>query len=86
MIKKWIKSLIEKVFGKFCKCEEPIIDVALAPTYQSNVEDEEKYLEEEKALADHAESFKEIIEPEKIQCNTHSRFIKSCPICVEAAK
>jgi|TARA_E500000305_G_scaffold40772_2_gene31398 hypothetical protein len=22
MIKKWIKSLIEKVFGKFCKCEE----------------------------------------------------------------
>ena len=22
---KWIKSLIEKVFGKFCKCEEPII-------------------------------------------------------------
>ena len=30
---KWIKSLIEKVFGKFCKCEEPII-----------LEDEEKYL------------------------------------------
>ena len=25
-------------------------------------------------------------EPEKIQCNTHSRFKKSCPICVEAAK
>jgi len=23
---------------------------------------------------------------EKIQCNTHSRFKKSCPICVEAAK
>jgi len=23
MIKKWIKSIIEKVFGvKFCKCEE----------------------------------------------------------------
>ena len=78
---KWIKSLIEKIFGKFCKCEEPII-----------LEDEDKYLEdeeylaEEKALADHAESFKEIIEPEKIQCNTHSRFKKSCPICVEAAK
>jgi len=52
---KWIKSLIEKVFGKFCKCEEPVI-----------LEDEE-YLAEEKALADHAESFKEIIEPEKIQ-------------------
>ena len=72
---KWIKSLIEKVFGKFCKCEEPII-----------LEDEEKYLAEEKALADHAESFKEIIEPKKIQCHTHSRFKKSCPICVEAAK
>ena len=69
---KWIKSLIEKVFGKK---EEPII-----------LEEEEKYLAEEKALADYAESFKEIIEPEKIQCNTHSRFKKSCPICVEAAK
>ena len=22
MIKKWIKSLIEKIFGRFCKCEE----------------------------------------------------------------
>ena len=27
-----------------------------------------------------------IAEPEKIKCNTHSRFKKSCPICVEAAK
>jgi len=69
---KWIKSLIENFFGKK---EEPII-----------LEDEEKYLAEEKALADYAESFKEIIEPEKIQCNTHSRFKKSCPICNEAAK
>ena len=69
---KWIKSLIEKIFGK---CKEPVI-----------LEDEEKYLAEEKALADYTESFKEIIEPEKIQCNTHSRFKKSCPICVEAAK
>ena len=25
-------------------------------------------------------------EPKKTQCNTHSRFKKSCPICVEAAK
>jgi hypothetical protein len=33
------------------------------------------------------EEVKEIItEPEKIQCNTHSRFKKSCPICVESAK
>ena len=22
---KWMKPLIEKVFGKFCKCEEPIV-------------------------------------------------------------
>ena len=58
---KWIKSLIEKIFGKFCKCEEPLI------------------LEEEA---------KEVIatEPEKIQCNIHSRFKKSCPICNEVAK
>ena len=63
---KWIKSLIEKVFGKFCKCEEPIV------------------LKEEPKQ----EEVKEVIvaEPEKIQCNTHSRFIKSCPTCVEAAK
>ena len=34
------------------------------------------------------EEVKEVIvtEPEKIQCHTHSRFKKSCPICVEAAK
>ena len=66
---KWIKSLIEKIFGKFCKCEEPII-----------LEEETKQEEVKKV--------KEIIttEPEKIQCNTHSRFKKSCPVCVEAAK
>ena len=62
---KWIKSLIEKVFGKFCKCEEPII-----------LEDEEKYLAEEKALADHAESFKKIIEPEKFNV-THTQDLKN---------
>ena len=27
-----------------------------------------------------------IAKPKKIQCNTHSRFKKSCPICVEVAK
>ena len=65
MIKKWIKSLIEKVFGKFWKCEEPMI-----------LEKETK-----------PEAVKEVIaEPKKIQCNTHLRFKKSCPICVEAAK
>ena len=59
---KWIKSLIEKIFGKK---EEPIVS-----------EDEVKQ-----------EEVKEIVtEPEKIQCNTHSRFKKSCPICNEAAK
>ena len=70
---KWIKSLIEKIFGKFCKCEEPII-----------LEHEEKYLEDEAKMAQYHED--KIIAPEKIQCNTHSRFKKSCPICVEAAK
>ena len=57
---KWIKSLIEKVFGKKKKPEpEP-----------------------------EPETVKEVViaEPEKIQCNTHSRFKKSCPVCVEAAK
>ena len=63
---KWIKSLIEKIFGKFCKGEEPIV------------------LEKKPE----PEVIKETItaEPEKIKCNTHSRFKKSCPICVEAAK
>ena len=60
---KWIKSLIEKVFGKK---EEPIVS-----------EDEVKQEEVKEVV---------IAEPEKIQCNTHSRFKKSCPTCVEAAK
>ena len=63
---KWIKSLIEKVFGKFCKCEEPI---ALKEQPKPEVVKEAV-----------------IAEPEKIRCTTHSRFKKSCPICVEAAK
>ena len=60
---KWIKSIIEKVFGKK---EEPIVS-----------EDEVKQEEVKEVV---------IAEPEKIQCNTHSRFKKSCPVCVEAAK
>ena len=34
------------------------------------------------------EAVKEVViaKPKKIQCNTHSRFKKSCPVCVEAAK
>ena len=63
---KWIKSLIEKVFGKFCKCEEPIVS--------------------KKKPKSEAVKKVTIAEPKKIQCNTHSRFKKSCPICVEAAK
>ena len=61
-----IKKLIEKIFGKFCRCEEPIV------------------LKKKPA----PEVIKETVtaEPEKIKCNTHSRFKKSCPICVEAAK
>ena len=67
---KWIKSLIEKIFGKK---EEPVI-----------LEDEEKYLAEEKALADYAESFKE----KKIKkvCEKHpDTYKKTCPSCREAA-
>ena len=73
MIKNLWNKFVDWLFS--WQKEEPII-----------LEDEEKYLAEEKALADHAESFKKINEPEKIQCNTHSRFKKSCPVCVEAAK
>ena len=45
---------------------------------------EEGFDEEQKIL-----ELEEIVEEpvvEKIQCNTHSRFKKSCPICVESAK
>ena len=45
---------------------------------------EEGFDEEQKVL-----ELEEIVEEpvvEKIQCNTHSRFKKSCPICNEAAK
>jgi len=69
-----IKKLIEKIFGKFCKCEEKTTSELL----------KEGFDEEQKAL-----ELEEIVEEpvvEKIQCNTHSRFIKSCPLCVEAAK
>ena len=67
-----IKKLIEKIFGRFCKCEEK--------TKTTSELLKESFDEEQEAL--------ELEEPvvEKIQCNTHSRFKKSCPICVEAAK
>ena len=73
MIKNLWKKFVNWLFS--WQKKEPVI-----------LEDEEKYLEEEKARAGWAESFKEIIEPEKFKCNTHSRFKKSCPICVGAAK
>ena len=69
-----IKKLIEKIFGKFCKCEEKTTSELL----------KEGFDKEQKAL-----ELEEIVEEpvvEKIQCNTHLRFKKSCPICVEAAK
>jgi hypothetical protein len=56
-----IKKLIEKIFGKFCKCGKPIVP--------QEIKEEVK---------------EEVIIPEKIKCNTHSRYKKSCPICVEA--
>ena len=67
-----IKKLIEKIFGRFCKCEEK--------TKTTSELLREGFDEEQKAL--------ELEEPvvEKIQCNTHSRFKKSCPTCNEAAK
>ena len=67
-----IKKLIEKIFGKFCKCEEKT--KSTSDLLKEGFEEEQKILELEETIV------------EKIQCNTHSRFKKSCPICVEAAK
>ena len=69
-----IKKLIEKIFGKFCKCEEKTTSELLKEGFDK--EQETLKLEE---IAEES-----IVE--KIQCNTHARFKKSCPICVEAAK
>jgi len=71
MIKNLWKKFVSWLFS--WQKKEPII-----------LEDEEKYLEDEAKMAQYLED--KIIKPEKIQCNTHSRFKKSCPICVEAAK
>ena len=71
-----IKKLLEKIFGKFCKCEEKT--KTTSELLMKGFDAEQKALELE-----------EIVEEpvvEKIQCNTHSRFIKSCPTCNEAAK
>ena len=69
---KWIKSLIEKVFGKFCKCEEKT--KTTSELLKEGFDEEQEALKLEESIV------------EKIQCNTHLRFKKSCPICVEAAK
>ena len=48
--------------------------------------------EQEEEKDEHLQLYEDVPEPEvpveeeKIQCHTHSRFKKSCPICVEAAK
>ena len=68
-----IKKLIEKIFGRFCKCEEKIKTTSELLKEGFDEEQEALKLEEEPVV-------------EKIQCNTHARFKKSCPICVEAAK
>ena len=74
MIKNLWKKFVNRLFS--WQRKEPVI-----------LEDEEKYLEEEKARADWAESFKEIIEPVKIDhCGTHLWYKKSCPECREAIK
>ena len=71
-----IKKLIEKIFGRFCKCEEKTKTTSELLKEGFDKEQETLKLEEiaEESIA------------EKIQCNTHARFKKSCPICVEAAK
>ena len=67
-----IKKLLEKIFGKFCKCEEKT--KTTSELLMEGFDEEQKILELEETVV------------ENIQCNTHSRFKKSCPLCVEAAK
>jgi len=67
-----IKKLIEKIFGRFCKCEEKT--KTTSELLKEGFDEEQETLKLEESVV------------EKIQCNTHSRFKKSCPICVEAAK
>ena len=67
-----IKKLIEKIFGRFCKCEEKT--KTTSELLREGFDEEQEILKLEESVV------------EKIQCNTHSRFKKSCPICVEVAK
>ena len=67
-----IKKLIEKIFGRFCKCEEKT--KTTSELLREGFDEEQETLKLEEPVV------------EKIQCNTHSRFKKSCPTCIEAAK
>ena len=67
-----IKKLIEKIFGKFCKCEEKT--KTTSELLKEGFDEEQEALKLEESIV------------EKMQCNSPSRFKKSCPICVEAAK
>ena len=67
-----IKKLKEKIFGRFCKCEEKT--KTTSELLREGFDEEQETLKLEESVV------------EKIQCNTHSRFKKSCPICGEAAK
>ena len=69
MIKNLWKKFVNWLFS--WQKKEPVI-----------LEDEE-YLKDEAKMAQYLED--KIIEPEKIKCNPHLRFKKSCPICVEVA-
>ena len=67
---KWIKSLIEKIFKKEKTTSELL---------------REGFNEEQEALK--LEDKVETPVIEKIVCNTHkTRFKKSCPTCIAAAK
>ena len=67
---KWIKSLIEKIFKKEKTTSELL---------------REGFNEEQETLK--LEDEAEIPVIEKIVCNTHkTRFKKSCPTCIAAAK
>tara|TARA_R100000541_G_C1839244_1_gene75618 strand:+ start:185 stop:394 length:210 start_codon:yes stop_codon:yes gene_type:complete len=62
-----IKKLIEKIFGRFCKCKEKTTSELLR----------EGFDEEQEALK---LEYEEVIE-NSIVCTTHNRFKKSCLVC-----
>ena len=67
-----IKKLIEKIFGKFCKCKEKTTSELL----REGFDEEQETLKLE---------YEEVTE-EPVVCGNHNRFKKSCPVCQEAAK